>query len=193
MMLEINPKAKALIFDLDGTIVDTMPIHFQAWIDVLKEHKINFTKELFYEFTGIPTYKIVSHINERLKVNLNPAEIAKKKEDHCMENISKIGIIKPVADILYRYHTKMPISLGTGSTKNVTEVILKKLGLDKYFEIYITADDVVNHKPAPDTFLRCAELMGVAPEFCQVFEDGDLGLKAAKSAGMIATDIKPYL
>ena len=192
-MIEISPKAKALIFDLDGTVADTLPIHYKGWVDVLEEHKINFPRELFNEFTGIPTYKIVSHINEKFGVNLNPAETSKKKEEYCLKNINQVQLIKPVADIIYKYHTKMPISLGTGSTKNVTDIILEKLGLDKYFDIYVTADDVVNHKPAPDTFLRCAELMGVAPEFCQVFEDGDIGLQAAKSAGMIATDIRPYL
>jgi beta-phosphoglucomutase family hydrolase len=192
-MLDKNQKAKALIFDLDGTVIDSMPIHLRAWIDVLREYGIEYPEELFYEFTGIPTHKIVPLINERLNLNLDSDEISIKKEEYYKKHISMVDTIKPVIDLVNKYHGKLPMALGTGSTKIITEITLKALNLNKYFEIYVTADDVINHKPEPDTFLKCAELMGVLPEYCEVFEDGDTGLLAASKAGMIATDVRPYL
>ncbi len=192
-MLDKNQKTKALIFDLDGTVIDSMPIHLLAWVDVLKEYGVEYPEELFFEFTGIPTHKIVPLINERLNTNLNPDEITIKKEEYYLKYISKVGTIKPVIDLIEKYHGILPMALGTGSTRIITEITLKALDLNKYFKIYVTADDVVNHKPEPDTFLKCAELMGVPPELCEVFEDGDAGLQAALKAGMIATDVRPYL
>jgi HAD superfamily hydrolase (TIGR01509 family) len=70
---------------------------------------------------------------------------------------------------------------------------LKELEIDRLFDFIVTADDVDRHKPEPDTFLKCAELMGVEPEFCQVFEDGELGMKAALKAGMLLTDVRPFV
>lgn len=192
-MLDKNQNAEALIFDLDGTVIDSMPIHLRAWVDVLREYGIEYPEELFFEFTGIPTHKIVPLINKRLNTNLDSNEISIKKEKYYMKHISSVGIINPVMDIINKYYGKLPISLGTGSTRIITEITLKELNLNKYFNIYVTADDVINHKPEPDTFLKCAELMGVSPEVCEVFEDGDVGLQAAIKAGMIATDVRPYL
>jgi HAD superfamily hydrolase (TIGR01509 family) len=82
---------------------------------------------------------------------------------------------------------------GTGSIREIALKTLKTLALDDLFTVLVTADDVVHPKPAPDTFLQCAEALGVVPEYCQVFEDGDSGLEAARAAGMIATDIRPYV
>ncbi|OPZ80340.1 MAG: Fructose-1-phosphate phosphatase YqaB [bacterium ADurb.Bin429] len=192
-MLEIDPRAKALIFDIDGTLVDTMEIHYQAWEALAQEEGFHYPRELFYELAGVPTRKLIPLLNERLGLSLHVEDIQRRKEDLYLARMSEMKEIAPVADIARRYHGRLPMSLGTGGRRDIAKLTLASVGLDRYFEIMVAMEDVEHHKPAPDTFLRCAELMGVAPEFCQVFEDGELGLEAARRAGMIATDIRDYL
>jgi beta-phosphoglucomutase-like phosphatase (HAD superfamily) len=100
--------------------------------------------------------------------------------------------IEPVIALVKKYHGRLPMSVGTGGHREAVERTLEIVGIRHYFDIIVTAHDVTRHKPHPDTFLRCAELMGVAPEECEVFEDGDLGLRAARNAGMIATDVSKW-
>ncbi len=191
--IEVDQRAKGLIFDMDGTVVDSMPVHFLAWKLTAREHGFEYTEELFYGLAGMPTHKIVPVVNERLGLSLDPEEFSRRKEEHFLENLTEVKPIEPVADIVRRYHGKLPMSIGTGGKKYIAELTLKKVGLDGYFDAIVSADDVANHKPFPDTFLKCAELMGVEPRLCQVFEDGDMGLLAGERAGMIVTDIRPYL
>jgi len=191
--IEVDKRAKGLIFDMDGTIADSMPVHLLAWKLTAKEHGFEYTEELFYELAGMPTFKIVSVVNEKLGLSLNPGTFSKRKEELFLENLKEVKAIEPVADIVRRYHGKLPMSIGTGGKKYIAELTLKMIGFDRIFDTIVSADDVVNHKPFPDTFLKCAEIMKVEPQFCQVFEDGEMGLLAAKRAGMIATDIRPYL
>lgn len=191
--IEVNSRARGLIFDMDGTVVDSMPVHFLAWKLTAREHGFEYTEELFYGLAGMPTHKIVPVVNERLGLSLDPEEFSSRKEELFLENLKEVKPIEPVADIVRRYHGKLPMSIGTGGKKFIAEITLKMVGLDGFFDVIVAADDVSNHKPFPDTFLKCAELMNVEPQFCQVFEDGDMGLLAGERAGMIVTDIRPYL
>lgn len=193
MKIEIDKKAKGLIFDLDGTVVDSMPVHFIAWKLTAREHGFEYTEELFYGLAGMPTHKIVPVVNERLGLNLDPEKFSRRKEELFLENLKEVKPIEPVADIVRRYHGKLPMSIGTGGKKYIAELTLKKIGFDGFFNAIVSADDVENHKPFPDTFLKCAELMKVEPRNCQVFEDGDMGILAAERAGMLVTDIRSYL
>ena len=95
-------------------------------------------------------------------------------------------------DIVKKYHGILPMAVGTGGHREAVESTLEVTGLRKYFDIVITANDVKNFKPHPETFLKCAELMKIDPEFIEVFEDGDLGIEAAIAAGMIATDVRSW-
>jgi len=193
MELKVDENAKALIFDIDGTLVDTMEIHYKAWEKMFALQGFNYPREVFYELAGIPTYKIVPILNERFNLKLDPEETMNEKEKYFMELFSAVKEIKVVSDIARKYHGVLPMSLGTGGRKDIAQMTMETVGLSKYFDIMVAAEDVIHHKPAPDTFLKCAELMGVEPQFCQVFEDGELGLQAARTAGMIATDVRPYL
>jgi HAD superfamily hydrolase (TIGR01509 family) len=100
--------------------------------------------------------------------------------------------IEPVTALVQKYHGKMPIAVGTGGHREAVEKTLEIIGIREYFDIIVTANDVKNHKPHPETFLRCAELMNLDPSECEVFEDGDLGIEAARRAGMIATDVRTW-
>jgi len=191
--LEVDKKAKGLIFDMDGTIADSMPVHLLAWKLTAREHGFEYTEELFYELAGMPTFKIVSVVNEKLGLTLDPVTFSKRKEELFLENLKDVKAIEPVADIVRSYHGKLPMSIGTGGKKYIAELTLKMIGFNGFFDAIVSADDVDNHKPFPDTFLKCAKLMGVEPQFCQVFEDGDMGLLAAERAGMIVTDIRSCL
>ncbi len=190
---DIDPLAKGLIFDLDGTLANSMPIHFKAWKQAALEHGFIYTEELFYDLAGMPTHKIVPVVNDKLGLKLDPAAFSRRKEELFLEYLKEVEPIKPVAEIVYKYHGKIPMSIGTGGKSYIAQLTLKMMGFDRYFSVIVSADDVEYHKPYPDTFLKCAQLMGVEPCYCQVFEDGEMGILAAERAGMIITDIRPYL
>ncbi|TAH25816.1 MAG: HAD family hydrolase [Cytophagales bacterium] len=187
-----NPKAKALIFDLDGTLADTMPNHYKAWSEVANFNGFHFPEDLFYKLAGIPTFKIVDMLNEMFDKKMDPEETHEQKENAFLKLIHTIQPIQPVLNLAINYFGKIPMSVGTGGVPDVAALTLQAINAESYFDIIVTARDVKNFKPAPDTFLRCAELMNVNPEECEVFEDSPLGLEAAIKAGMIATDIRPY-
>jgi beta-phosphoglucomutase family hydrolase len=193
MELNIDPGAKALIFDIDGTLADTMPLHFKAWQAIGQRYNFVYPQELFYELAGIPTTKLIPILNERLGCSLDPEQTIQEKEEIFLEMLPETKPIQPVVNLVYEHHGKIPMSLGTGGKREIATLTIKAIQLEKYFDILVGAEDVVNHKPSPDTFLKCAELMKVKPEACEVFEDGIQGLTAARAAGMIATDVRPFL
>lgn len=185
--LEVNPKAKALIFDLDGTLADTMPVHFWAYKNILADYGIDFTPELFGTLAGVPAVGTIQKLNEQFGTQMDPEEIGHFKEAEYEKIMHKMKPVGPVVELMKKYHGKLPMAVGTGGYKRLAWKTMEILGLDSYFEILVSSEDVTHPKPHPETFLKCAELMGIEPEFCQVFEDGDLGMQAAKAAGMMAT------
>jgi beta-phosphoglucomutase-like phosphatase (HAD superfamily) len=114
----------------------------------------------------------------------------KVKLEEFFKNQHLIKPIEPVADIVRKYYGKLPMAIGTGGHREAVERTLEVTGMRKYFDIIVTSNDVFQHKPHPETFLQCAKLMKIDPEFIEVFEDGDLGIEAALSAGMKATDVR---
>lgn len=193
MKIPVEKSVKALIFDIDGTLVDTIPAHLNAWKKFAANHGFSFPDNLFYELTGVPTIKLVPIINEKLGLDLDVTETVSEKEKYFLELLSGVKPIMKVVEVAEEYFGRLPMSLGTGGRRDIANLTIKAAGLEKYFPIMVAAEDVENHKPHPDTFLKCAELMNVSPKFCQVFEDGDLGLEAGRRAGMITTDIRKYI
>jgi len=192
MLLDIDPKAKGLIFDLDGTISDTMPIHYIAWRNAAARYGIDFTVELFDQLAGIPLYPTVIKLNEIFGKNIDPKEMGDAKEEEYENNMHLARPVEPVVEVIKKYHGKIPMSVGTGGLKRLAKKSLELIDLDQYFDIIVAYEDVNNYKPHPETFLRCAELMGVDPTDCQVFEDGILGMQAANTAGMMVVDVTKY-
>jgi HAD superfamily hydrolase (TIGR01509 family) len=190
--LDINPKAKALIFDLDGTLADTMPIHFQAYKNVLKNFGIDIAPDVFISLAGIPAVGTISKLNEIYKTQMNAEEVGQLKEEEYEKIMHKMKAVEPVVELVERYFGKLPMAVGTGGYKRLSWKTMNILGLDKYFDILVSNEDVERPKPFPDTFLRCAELMNIDPAVCEVFEDGVLGIQAAKDAGMMATLVSDY-
>lgn len=190
--LRVNPKAKALIFDLDGTLANTMPVHYVAWKNAAARYGIDFTIELFLQLAGIPLYPTVEKLNEIFGKNIDPREMGDLKEAEFEENMHLVPEIKPVTDLVREWHGKLPMAVGTGGSRRLSLKTLEIIGLKGYFDVLVTSEDVSEFKPHPMTFIRCAELMGVDPADCEVFEDGVLGFKAARTAGMMVTDVTQY-
>jgi beta-phosphoglucomutase family hydrolase len=190
--LSINPNAKGLIFDLDGTLADTMPIHFVAWKNASAKYGIDFTPELFKQLAGIPLYPTVEKLNQMFGKSIDPKEMGDLKEAEFEKNVHLTPEIKVVTDLVRKFHGKIPMAVGTGGSRRLSLKSLEIIGLGGYFDILVTSEDVTNFKPHPETFLKCAEQMGVAPNDCEVFEDGLLGIQAARTAGMMVVDVTEY-
>ena len=194
MKYDIEPGIRGLIFDLDGTLADTMPYHFQAWKKASNKFGADIDSDLLKRHTGTPGHIIATEIINRfgLERTVTVDEIIREKLDQFHKLQNNIKPIEPVADIVRKYYGKLPMAVGTGGHIESVERTLEITGLRKYFNIIVTANDVDNFKPHPETFLRCAELMKTDPAHIQVFEDGDLGLEAARVAGMVPTDVRSW-
>ncbi|HUW93382.1 MAG TPA: beta-phosphoglucomutase family hydrolase [Bacteroidales bacterium] len=194
MIHDITPGAKALIFDLDGTLADTMPYHFQAWQKACKRFGIEMNTAFLQSYTGAPGWIIAEAVIEQngMTGKVTTDEIMQVKLDEFFTIQHLVTAIEPVAALARKYYGILPMAIGTGGHREAVEKTLEITGLRKYFDIIVTANDVNQHKPDPETFLKCADLLGVEPRFCEVFEDGDLGIEAARRAGMIATDVRGW-
>lgn len=192
-VIPLPQDAKGLIFDLDGTLAHTMPLHYRAWQKVSRERGFVFEEELFYLWAGIPTLEVVEKINLTYGYKLDPKTIQKDKERCFLELMDEIGPIAPVAAIAREQHGHLPMAIGTGSKKEFALKTLNILGLASYFDAVVCAEDVQKHKPHPETFLLCARLINVPPQDCVVFEDGEPGIQAALAAGMRIVDVRPFL
>jgi beta-phosphoglucomutase family hydrolase len=190
--LAINPNAKGLIFDLDGTLADTMPIHFIAWKNAAAQYGIEFTPELFEKLAGIPLYPTVEKLNQMFGTQIDPKEMGDIKEAEFEKNMHLTPEIKIVTDLVRAYHGKIPMAVGTGGARRLALKTLDIIGFKDYFEVMVSSEDVTHYKPHPETFLKCAAQLGVAPEDCEVFEDGLLGIQAAQTAGMMVVDVTKY-
>ncbi len=191
-MIQADPNAKAFIFDMDGTMADTMPTHFVAWTQTADKYGFKFPENLFYDWGGVPSDVILERLKKEYALDFDVKEAEEFKENAFLELATDVKPLEEVTDLVKALHGNFPIACGTGSLKETAKMILKAIGMDIYFDIVITADDIERAKPFPDMFLKCAELMGVAPKDCQVFEDGG-ALEAGEAAGMIVTDVKPHL
>jgi len=113
-VLEIPPHIRGLVFDCDGTIADTMPLHYEAWSRALREHGHDFPEALFYEMAGIPTARIIELLNERHGYTMPVQETADRKESLYLELIPRVVPIAPVVELVHRYAGKLPMAVATG-------------------------------------------------------------------------------
>lgn len=193
MELKIHPNAKALIFDLDGTLSDSLPVHIASWNAVCEKLNCTFDERILVEMTGAPTLSFAERIKREQNLEITAEELVVLKQQEFWKNINQIKPHDAVIGLMKSAHGKIPMAVGTGASRTSAMLQMKELGIDQLFDFIVTADDVDRHKPEPDTFLKCAELMGVEPKYCQVFEDGELGMQAAQTAGMLLTDVRPFV
>lgn len=181
----------AYIFDCDGTLVDSMPIHYVCWVESLRRNGATFpfTEDEFYHFAGVREQDTVVILNEQHGTNIDPDAVAETKAVLFQRRIHEVPRVHPVASFAESLHGQAPMSVASGSEAPIVHACLQGTGLFHIFHHIITPADVKRGKPAPDMFLLAAERMGVAPEDCLVFEDGRSGMEAAKAAGMEAVFI----
>jgi beta-phosphoglucomutase-like phosphatase (HAD superfamily) len=194
MQYDIKPGIKGLIFDLDGTLVDSMPIHFEGWKKASERFGASIDPAFLKYHTGSPGWAIANEIINNCGLNgkVTVDQIIKVKLEEFNKFQHLIKPIEPVADIVRKYFGILPMAVGTGGHREAVERTLEITDMRKYFDIVVTANDVLQYKPNPETFLKCAELMNVDPKYIEVFEDGELGLEAAFKAGMIGTDVRSW-
>lgn len=193
MTLTVHPEAKALIFDLDGTLSNSLPVHVETWNKIGEKYNFTFDPGIVEEMTGRPTIEFAKRIVNQYGLSEEPQNIVNQKQKLFWELAHLLEPVEEIRAIVEEYYGKLPLAVGTGASRKSAVVQLNELNLIHYFDAIVSADDVINHKPEPDTFLECARLLEVEPRFCQVFEDGNLGILAAQKAGMIVTDVRPHI
>lgn len=190
----INASVRGLIFDLDGTLIDSMSLHYESYNYALQEYGIEYDKELFFARAGIPTDVTFRYIADQFNITeLDPNKATLIKRGYYLKNLHKISIIEPVFEIVKYYHGKLPMGIGTGGYPDAVHAALKKTGLMEYFDPIITIADVERPKPYPDTFIKCALGIGVDPKDAIVFEDGPSGIKAAIDGGFQYIDVRDFI
>jgi beta-phosphoglucomutase family hydrolase len=190
LKLQIPDNAfRAYLFDCDGTVVDSMPLHYIAWKEALSEWGCNYEEELFYSWGGRPIREIISLLNEQQGLKMPVEEVAIRKENLYFDLLPQLKAIPEVVEHIDAMYGKIPFAVASGSRRDSVESSLKITGLIDKFEVLVCADDYKRGKPAPDCFLLAAERLGVAPEDCLVFEDTELGIEAATASGMAAVKV----
>ncbi len=189
-MLTFPADTEALLFDCDGTLVDSMPIHISAWQATLADYGVDLPKAFIDDRAGMPTNTIVEHINVEFGVTLDPPTITGEKEARYLTRLDEVLPIQPVLDTARSHHAKLAMAVVSGSVRSVVLAALETVDAMSLFPVIVTADDPVAAKPSPDVFLEAARQLGVRPERCHVFEDGDYGITAAQAAGMTWTDVR---
>jgi HAD superfamily hydrolase (TIGR01509 family) len=181
---------RAIIFDCDGTLADTMPLHWRAWSQVTTRHGIHFPEDRFYSLGGVPSRDILKMLRDEQGLAIDPLAVAKEKELAYLELMHQVGPIHEVVTIAREHHGRLPMAVASGGNKPIIEKVLIHLGIREFFAAVVTSEDVVHQKPAPDIFLEAARRLGVPPQCCRAYEDTDLGMTAIRAAGMHAIDVR---
>lgn len=184
---------RALIFDFDGTLADTMPTHFTAWTAAIAPYGLNFPEARFYELGGWSTRRLAEMLIAEAGSPLAAEQLVREKEAEFQRQARAIAPIRPVVEIAAQHRDVLPMAVATSGLRRIITPILNELQLTDWFAAIVTADDVIHQKPAPDLFLEAARRLNVEPQFCRVYEDTDAGIEAAQRAGMPFVDVRELL
>jgi HAD superfamily hydrolase (TIGR01509 family) len=190
-IIEVPEYIKGLIFDCDGTLVDSMPLHMKAWQHAITQAGGEWNYDFIFSKKGMQGKDILALYNKSFGTNLDVEHTVHIKQEYFHKHCAEMKPIDTVVDIVHRYASQLPIAIASGGSRENVLLSLELAGIKEYFAVIITADDKnVQPKPSPEIFLEAARRIHINPQLCQVFEDGDIGLEAAHSAGMLATDIR---
>jgi len=182
---------RAVLFDCDGTVADTMPAHYRAWLAVTAGHGIAFDEQRFYALGGRPTRDILATLAAEAGVEIDLDAAAERKERAFLEQLAAVQPIEAVVGVVRRLRGRLPLAIVTGGYQHVCRQILDRIGIADAFDTIVASEDTPRHKPDPDPFLEAASRLGVPPAGCLVWEDSDLGIEAARRAGMAWIDVRP--
>jgi beta-phosphoglucomutase-like phosphatase (HAD superfamily) len=180
---------KAYLFDCDGTIADSMPLHYVAWSKALAEWNCAFSEELFYAWGGMPVAEIIATLNKNNGLEMPVEAVARRKEELYFENLAQLKAVPEVLEHIEVSHGQIPFAVVSGSTRDSVTASLRMLKILDRFDTLVCAGDYERSKPDPEPFLMAAERLGVAPEDCLVFEDTEMGIQAATAAGMASVRV----
>lgn len=189
-MLPFEPAA--IIFDCDGTLADTMPAHYEAWVKTMKKYGVDFGEDEFYAMGGWPTVKVAQHLLDRTKPqpSVTAEQIGREKEAEFLNTLSATRPIEPVVEVARRHQGQIPMAVASGGMRHIVDAILETIGVANLFQTVVTCEDVTRFKPEPDTYLEAARRLGVAPDRCLVYEDTDPGVQSGYAAGMQVVDVR---
>jgi beta-phosphoglucomutase family hydrolase len=180
---------QAYLFDCDGTVADSMPLHYIAWKKALGEWNCPFDEELFYSWGGVPPVEIVERLNKMHGLNMPVDHLAEHKENYYYDQLPDLKPVDEVVAHVEAQYGKIPFGIVSGSSRESVVNSLSTIGLLDRFQTIVASEDYTRSKPAPDAFLLAAQRLGVAPESCLVFEDADIGIQAATAAGMASVRV----
>src|ERR1700720_437096 len=185
MKLKLPPGPfNAYLFDCDGTIADSMPLHYLSWKQALQEWNCEFPEDLFYAWGGMPIAEIIAALNEKQGLSMPVEAVCRRKENLFLELSPRFKPVPEVLEHIEAARGRIPFAVVSGSTRESVTSSLASLDLLDRFDTLVCAGDYKNSKPDPEAFLLAAARLGVAPESCLVFEDTEMGIQAARAAGM---------
>jgi len=190
MKLQLPPGTfQAYLFDCDGTIADSMPLHYVAWSKALAEHRCEFSEDLFYDWGGVSVAEVIQRLNAEQGLNMSVEEVSNRKESFYLENLRQLKAIPEVLEVIEANYGRIPFAVVSGSTRESVTASLATLNLLDRFDALVCAGEYEKGKPDPEAFVIAAAKLGVAPESCLVFEDAAMGIQAAAAAGMASVKI----
>ena len=191
--MKLPAHIKGLVFDCDGTLADTMPLHWRAWQVIAAKYKLHFPEDRFYSLGGVPSRDILKMLAKEQGVTLDHIQAAHEKENAYLPLMAEVEPIHAVVEIAEENFGKIPMAVASGGTLPIIEQVLTHLKIRHLFGAVVTSEMVKNQKPAPDIFVEAARRIGVDPKSCRGYEDTDLGMQAIRSAGMDAVDVRELL
>lgn len=193
-MSPVRTDTAGLIFDCDGTLVDSLPLYREGWIAALEDAiGQGVPPEWFHGHGGMSEHMVLDIVEARLGRSVNRDGIILQARDSMLRKLHVLREITVVADIARQYHGRLPMAVASNGSRQIVSACLRHLGLERLFDAIITIDDVDNPKPAPDMFLLAAGRLALAPASCLVFEDSREGMLAATRAGMAHVDVNTLL
>jgi len=180
---------KAYLFDCDGTIADSMPLHYVAWSKALAQWNCEISEDLFYAWGGMPVAKIIATLNEKRGLNMPVEDVARRMEGFYLEILPQLTAVPEVLEHIKASHGLIPLAVVSGSTRESVTASLEALEILDKFDTLVCAGDYQRGKPDPEAFLIAAGRLGIAPASCLVFEDTDMGIQAAAAAGMASVKV----
>jgi len=191
--MNLPPHIKGLVFDCDGTLADTMPLHWRAWQVIAKKYKLHFPQDRFYALGGVPSRDILKMLAEEQGVSFDYIKAAQEKENEYLPMMAEVEPIHAVVEIARANFGKIPMAVASGGTQPIIVQVLEHLKIRHLFGAIVTSEMVKHQKPAPDIFIEAARRIGVDPKCCRGYEDTDLGMTAIRAAGMDAVDVREII